>query len=76
MPGAFVGGPYGISRVDSARRLFDLSDVPNSARLDPGFHEFQTDLEIEHRHEIANRSGRALLTVFQSVDEWDCSMRP
>jgi len=46
--------------------VFDLSDVPNSARLDPGFHEFQTDLEIEHRHEIANRSGRALFTVFQS----------
>jgi high affinity Mn2+ porin len=46
--------------------LFDLSDVPNSARLDPGFHEYQTDLEIEHRHEIANRPGRALFTVFQS----------
>jgi high affinity Mn2+ porin len=46
--------------------LFDLSDVPNSARLDPGFHEYQTDLEIEHRHEIANRSGRVLFTVFQS----------
>jgi high affinity Mn2+ porin len=46
--------------------VFDLSDVPNSARLDPGFHEFQTDLEIEHRHEIANRSGRVLLTVFES----------
>jgi high affinity Mn2+ porin len=46
--------------------LFDLSDVPNSAHLDPGFHEFQTDLEIEHRHEIANRSGRVLLTAFES----------
>ncbi|HTD72072.1 MAG TPA: carbohydrate porin [Steroidobacteraceae bacterium] len=46
--------------------VFDLSDVPNSARLDPGFHEFQTDLEIEHRHEIANRSGRVLLTAFES----------
>jgi high affinity Mn2+ porin len=46
--------------------LFDLSDVPNSARLDPGFHEFQTDLEIEHRHKIANRTGRVLLTVFES----------
>jgi len=46
--------------------VFDLSDVPNSARLDPGFHEYQTDLEIEHRHEIASRSGRVLLTVFQS----------
>jgi high affinity Mn2+ porin len=46
--------------------VFDLSDVPNSVRLDPGFHEYQTDLEIEHRHEIANRSGRALFTAFQS----------
>jgi len=46
--------------------VFDLSDVPNSARLDPGFHEFQMDLEVEHRHEIANRSGRVLLTVFES----------
>jgi high affinity Mn2+ porin len=46
--------------------IFDLSDVPNSARLDPGFHEYQTDLELEHRHEIANRSGRVLVTVFES----------
>ena len=46
--------------------LFDLSDVPNSARLDPGFHEYQTDLELEHRHEIANRPGRVLVTVFES----------
>jgi high affinity Mn2+ porin len=46
--------------------LFDLSDVPNSVHLDPGFHEFQADLELEHRHEIAGRSGRVLITVFQS----------
>jgi high affinity Mn2+ porin len=46
--------------------LFDLSDVPNSVRLDPGFHEFQFDLELEHRHEIANRPGRVLLTSFLS----------
>jgi high affinity Mn2+ porin len=46
--------------------VFDLSDVPNSAHLEPGFHEFQTDLEVEHRHEVANRSGRVLLTVFDS----------
>ena len=46
--------------------LFDLSDVPNSVRLEPGFHEFQTNVELEHRHEIANRSGRILLTMFES----------
>ena len=46
--------------------LFDLSDVPNSVHLEPGFHEFQVDLELEHRHEIAGRPGRVLLTGFDS----------
>jgi high affinity Mn2+ porin len=46
--------------------LFDLSNVPNSVHLEPGFHEFQTDLELEHRHAIADRPGRVLLTVFES----------
>jgi high affinity Mn2+ porin len=46
--------------------LFDLSNVPNSAHLDPGFHEFQSILELEKRHEIAGRSGRLLITVFES----------
>jgi high affinity Mn2+ porin len=46
--------------------IFDLSNVPNSVHLEPGLHEFQTDLEIEHRHEIAGRPGRLLLTVFDS----------
>ncbi len=46
--------------------VFDLSNVPNSAHLEPGLHEFQTDVEIEHRHEIAGRPGRLLLTVFDS----------
>ena len=46
--------------------LFDLSDVPNSVHLEPGFHEFQTILELQHRHEIAGRSGRVLLTGFES----------
>jgi high affinity Mn2+ porin len=46
--------------------VFDLSDVPNSVHLDPGFHEFQTDLELEHRHEVGGRAGRWLVTVFQS----------
>jgi high affinity Mn2+ porin len=46
--------------------LFDLSDVPNSVHLEPGFHEFQINLELEHRHEIAGRPGRVLLTGFES----------
>jgi high affinity Mn2+ porin len=46
--------------------LFDLSDVPNSAHLDPGFHEFQTDFEVEHRHEIGARPGRVAITLFRS----------
>lgn len=46
--------------------LFDLSNVPNSAHLDPGLHEFQTDWELEHRHQWAERPGRILLTVFDS----------
>lgn len=45
---------------------FDLSTVPNSAHLDPGFHEFQTIAELERRHEIAALPGRLALTVFES----------
>jgi high affinity Mn2+ porin len=46
--------------------LFDLSTVPNSPHLDPGFHEFQSDFELEHRHEIFGETGRLLLTLFDS----------
>ncbi|HVW67777.1 MAG TPA: carbohydrate porin [Steroidobacteraceae bacterium] len=46
--------------------VFDLSDVPNSTRLDPGMHEFQMVAEIEHRHEILGAPGRVLLTAFDS----------
>jgi high affinity Mn2+ porin len=46
--------------------LFDLSTVPNSVHLDPGFHEFQSVLEVERRHEIAALPGRVALTVFNS----------
>ncbi len=46
--------------------LFDLSDVPNSARLEPGFHEFQSILELERRYDIAARPGRLAVTVFES----------
>lgn len=46
--------------------VFDLSDVPNSPHLDPGFHEFQIIAELERRHEIAGRTGRLAVTVFES----------
>jgi high affinity Mn2+ porin len=46
--------------------VFDLSDVPNSPRLEPGFDEFQLLFELEHRHEIADRPGRLLFTVYDS----------
>jgi high affinity Mn2+ porin len=46
--------------------LFDLSTVPNSVHLDPGFHEFQSALELERRHEIAALPGRVALTLFDS----------
>jgi high affinity Mn2+ porin len=46
--------------------LFDLSTVPNSVHLDPGFHEFQSVLEVERHHEIAALPGRVALTVFDS----------
>ena len=46
--------------------VFDLSNVPNSPHLEPGFHEFQILLEAEHRHEMAGRSGKVIMTVFDS----------
>jgi high affinity Mn2+ porin len=46
--------------------LFDLSDVPNSVHLDPGFHEFQMIGEIERRHHLGGHPGDVMLTVFDS----------
>jgi high affinity Mn2+ porin len=46
--------------------VFDLSDVPNSARLAPGFDEYQADLEAEHRHELLGQPGKVDITVFES----------
>ncbi|MBS0394390.1 MAG: carbohydrate porin [Proteobacteria bacterium] len=45
---------------------FDLSDVPNSPHLDPGGHEFQVVLELEHRHTIAGHPGKLMLTGYDS----------
>jgi high affinity Mn2+ porin len=46
--------------------LFDLSNIPNSPHLDPGFHEFQIDGEIEKRYEWLGKTGRLLVTAFDS----------
>ena len=46
--------------------VFDLSTVPNSVHLDPGFHEFQIIVEPEHRHEIGGRPGKVMMTVFDT----------
>ncbi len=46
--------------------IFDLSTVPNSAHLDPGFHEFQLNLEGEKRHDLAGRPGKVMITLFDT----------
>ena len=46
--------------------VFDLSNVPNSPHLEPGFHEFQYDFEVEKSHEIGGRPGKLRLTAFDS----------
>lgn len=46
--------------------VFDLSTVPNSEHLEPGFHEFQLLVELERRHELRGQPGKVLLTVFES----------
>ena len=45
---------------------FDLSNVPNSPHLEPGFHEFQYDFEVEKSHELGGRPGKLRLTAFDS----------
>src|SRR5262249_23187212 len=43
--------------------VFDLSIIPNSAVLDPGFRQFQLVFEVERRHDL-------LGTTWQSRDHW------
>jgi high affinity Mn2+ porin len=45
---------------------FDLSNVPNSTHLEPGFHEFQYDFELERDFGSANRPGKLRFTAFDS----------
>jgi high affinity Mn2+ porin len=44
--------------------LFDLSVVPNSTILDSSFKQFQSIVELEHRHEIAGQPGKIAVTGF------------
>lgn len=46
--------------------VFDLSDVPNSTRLEPGFDEYQVEVEAEHRHELLGQPGKIDFTMFES----------
>jgi high affinity Mn2+ porin len=43
---------------------FDLSDVPNSERLDPTFSQLEFDGEVEHRHSIGGQPGKLKLTFY------------
>ena len=43
---------------------FDLSDTPNSTRLDPGFGQYELAGEIEERHSLSGRPGKLKLTAF------------
>jgi high affinity Mn2+ porin len=46
--------------------VFDLSDIPNSPHLDPGFHEFQINAELEKRYGLFGQIGRALVTLYDT----------
>jgi high affinity Mn2+ porin len=46
--------------------LFDLSIVPNSAELDPGFDEFQWIGEVERRYKLWGHPGKIAITGFLS----------
>ena len=46
--------------------LFDLSQVPNGEKLDPGLHQFQIIGEGERRYAIAGKDGAIKVTGFLS----------
>jgi high affinity Mn2+ porin len=46
--------------------LFDLSVVPNDPHLDPAFHQFQMDGEIEKRYSLFGKPGRILFTAWDT----------
>ena len=46
--------------------VFDLSDIPNSPQLEPAFHEFQYDIEIERAYALGERPGKLRVAAFDS----------
>jgi high affinity Mn2+ porin len=46
--------------------VFDLSVVPNDPHLDPAFHQFQMDGEIEKRYPLFGKTGRILFTAWDT----------
>jgi len=46
--------------------VFDLSNVPNSPDLEPAFHEFQLDGEIEKDYQVLDAAGKVRVTAYLS----------
>jgi len=46
--------------------VFDLSVVPNDPHLDPAFHQFQMQGEIEKRYPLFGKTGRILFTAWET----------
>lgn len=66
--GYSIGGAAEWYQGPWAMRLgaFNLSRVPNGETLERDFSQYQLDLEIEHRHEVAGRPGAVRVTVFRN----------
>jgi high affinity Mn2+ porin len=72
----YAADPWGYTVGAAAERyfgnwtlrasVFDLSNLPHSKHLAPGFSEFQVDAEVERRHELLGHAGKILLTFFGS----------
>ena len=54
--------------------VFDLSVAPNSAKLDPSFKQFQSVVELEHRHQIVDSRARLRSPASSPVAAWGASM--
>ncbi|HTP37935.1 MAG TPA: carbohydrate porin [Steroidobacteraceae bacterium] len=46
--------------------FFDVSDVPNSPQLEPGFDEYQWIAELERRFTVGGRPGKLAATAFST----------
>lgn len=59
-----------LERIDGAFTqrvgVFDMSDVPNSPSLEPGFHEFELVAESEWRFDNSELPGRVFVTGFMN----------